>query len=61
MVAFGTLALMAGMTGGVIAKNGNGNSNGNASQSQYKPCKEKKGKGHGGPEDPKHDGKHACP
>jgi hypothetical protein len=38
-VAFATLALMAGTTGGVIANNGKGNGNGNAGKSQYRPGK----------------------
>ena len=55
------LGLCVAGTGGVIAaNNGNGNGKG-AANSQYKPCKPKNGKGHGGPEDPKHGGKHACP
>ena len=45
MVALGTLALMAGGTGGVIAKNGNGKGKGSASKSQYP----KPGKGCGKP------------
>jgi hypothetical protein len=61
IVTLCTLGLMVGTTGGVIAAKGNGNGNGNAAEAQYRPCKEKKGKGHGGPEDPKHGGKHACP
>ena len=61
VIAICSLGLMAGGTGGVIAaSNGKGPDKG-AAGSQYKPCKEKKGKGHGGPEDPKHGGKHACP
>ena len=38
-VALLTLGLMAGTTGGVIAKNDKNNGNGNASQSQYRPGK----------------------
>ena len=41
IIGLATLGLMAGTTGGVIAKNGNGNGNGNgnASESQYRPGK----------------------
>jgi hypothetical protein len=39
VVGLCTMGLLAGTTGGVIAKNGNSGSKGSAAQSQYKPGK----------------------
>jgi hypothetical protein len=39
IVGLSALGLMAGTTGGVIAKSGNGNSQGSAAESQYRPGK----------------------
>jgi hypothetical protein len=54
-----TLALIvSGGAAGAIAGGKGGHGKG-ADKGQY--CKPKKGKGHGGDDDPKHGGKHACP
>ena len=39
IVGLCAIGLMAGTTGGVIAKNGNGASQGSAAESQYRPGK----------------------